>query len=166
MIAGNPSGTEATARLMSESMSSETGISLNRTLKTNSAAIMTRMIMKMAFPSLSICISSGVRCCSISDIIWLIWPNSVSPPVAITTPCPPPELTVVPENNRLVRSPSGSSPSSRSVIFSTTVDSPVRIASSTRRLCASIILRSAGMRSPARITTMSPGTSAVVGMVS
>ncbi|MNE39067.1 hypothetical protein D3C80_1329960 [compost metagenome] len=86
IIAGSPSGTDATARLMSDNMSSETGISLNRTLKTNSAAIITRMIMKMAFPSLSICISSGVRCCSISAIIWLIWPNSVSPPVAITTP--------------------------------------------------------------------------------
>lgn len=69
-------------------------------------------------------------------------------------------------SSRLVRSPSGNSPMSASVPFSTTVDSPVRIASSTRRLCASITRRSAGMRSPARITTTSPGTNAVVGSVS
>ncbi len=120
----------------------------------------------MALPSLSICTSSGVRCFSMPAIIWLIWPSSVSPPVATTIPFPAPELTVVPENNRLLRSPSGKSPLSGSVVFSTTVDSPVRMASSTRRLCASITRKSAGIRSPARITTISPGTSEVVGMVS
>ena len=166
IIAGSPSGTDATARLINDSISSETGISRNSRLKTNSAAIITRMMIKMALPSLSICTSSGVRCFSISDIIWLMWPSSVSPPVATTRPFPPPELTVVPENSRFVRSPSGSSPLSASVLFSTTVDSPVRIASSTRRLCASITRRSAGIRSPARITTISPGTRAVVGIVS
>ncbi len=166
MIAGKPSGTEATARLISESISSESAISRNSKLKTNSAAIIARMIRKMALPSLSICTSNGVRWGSISDIIWLMCPNSVAPPVATTSPFPPPELTVVPENSRLVLSPSGKSPVSASVPFSTTVDSPVRIASSTRRLWASITRRSAGMRSPARITTTSPGTSAVVGSVS
>ena len=134
-------------------------------LKTNSAPIIARMMAKIALPSLSICTSSGVRCFSIPAIIWLMWPSSVSCPVA-TTPTPPPALTVVPEKTILVRSPSGSSPCSTSVCLSTTVDSPVRIASSTRRLCASIRRMSAGIRSPARSTTISPGTRSRVGMVS
>ena len=74
-------------------------------------------------------------------------------------------LMVVPENSILVRSPSDSSPCSASVCLSTTVDSPVRMASSTRRLCASIRRISAGIRSPARSTTISPGTSSVVATV-
>ncbi|MNP45984.1 hypothetical protein D3C76_1399520 [compost metagenome] len=69
IIAGRPSGTEATARLIRDNISSETGISRNSRLKTNRAAIITRIIMKMALPSLSICTSSGVRCFSISAII-------------------------------------------------------------------------------------------------
>ena len=152
IIAGRPSGTEATARLIRESSSSPIGISRNTRLKTNSAAIIARMMAKIALPSLSICTSSGVRCFSMPAIIWLMWPSSVSWPVAMTTPTPPPALTVVPEKTRFVRSPSG--------------NSPVRIASSTRKLCASIKRISAGIRSPARNTIISPGTISVVGIVS
>ena len=166
IMAGKPSGTAATARLIRERSSSPSGISRNRMLKTNSAAIIARIMAKIALPSLSICTSSGVRCFSIPAIIWLMCPSSVSCPVAMTTPTPPPALTVVPEKTRLVRSPSGSSPCSASVCLSTTVDSPVSIASSTRKLCASIRRISAGIRSPARKTIISPGTISVVGMVS
>ena len=166
IIAGRPSGTEATARLIRESSSSPIGISRNTRLKTNSAAIIARMMAKIALPSLSICTSSGVRCFSMPAIIWLMWPSSVSWPVAMTTPTPPPALTVVPEKTRFVRSPSGNSPFSGFVCLSTTVDSPVRIASSTRKLCASIKRISAGIRSPARNTIISPGTISVVGIVS
>ncbi|SAJ34099.1 Uncharacterised protein [Enterobacter cloacae] len=97
IMAGNPSGTAATARLINDSTSSDTGISRKIRLKTNSASIITRMVIKMVLPSLSICTINGVRCFSMSDIIWLIWPSSVSPPVATTSPFPAPELTVVPE---------------------------------------------------------------------
>ncbi|MND86212.1 hypothetical protein D3C80_781660 [compost metagenome] len=166
IIAGRPSGTDATARLIRDSSSSPSGISRNNMLKTNSAAIITRISAKIALPSLSICTSSGVRCFSIPAIIWLMWPSSVSCPVAITTPTPPPALTVVPENTRLVRSPSDNSPVRGRICLSTTVDSPVRIASSTRKLCASISRISAGILSPARSTIISPGTISVVGMVS
>ncbi len=117
MIAGSPSGTAATARLISDSSSSPIGISRSARLKINSATIMARIMAKIALPSLSICTSSGVRCFSIPAIIWLIWPSSVCAPVAVTTPTPPPALTVVPEKTMFTRSPSGRSPSSASVIY-------------------------------------------------
>ena len=69
IIAGRPSGTAATARLISDSSSAPSGISRNARLKKNSATIIARMMTKIAFPSLSICTSSGVRCFSIAAII-------------------------------------------------------------------------------------------------
>ncbi|SUE06863.1 Uncharacterised protein [Pantoea agglomerans] len=67
------------------------------------ATIISRMMKKIALPSLSICTSSGVLTSFMPLIISLIWPSSVSPPLAITTPAAVPELTVVPEKARFRR---------------------------------------------------------------
>ncbi|CQR22299.1 Uncharacterised protein [Yersinia enterocolitica] len=165
IIAGNPSGTEATARLIRANNSSLTGRSRRIKAKTNKNAIITRIRMKIALPRRSICCSRGVRVASTADIIWLIWPSSVSPPLAITTPFAVPALIVVPENSRFLRSPITDSFSMTSICFSTTVDSPVRIASSIWRLWASSKRKSAGILSPGFNVTISPGTKSCASMV-
>ena len=58
------------------------------------------------------------------------------------------------------RSPNGASAATAAVDFSATTDSPVSSASSIRSACACNRRRSAGTRSPASISTTSPGTSA------
>ncbi len=64
----------------------------------------------------------------------------------------------------LVRSPTLCSPDNAATVFSTGRDSPVRAASSTRRLADSIILASAGINCPASSRMRSPGTNWLEGI--
>ena len=88
----------------------------------------------------------------------LMRPISVSTPVATATPAPCPAATIVPEKAMPLRSPSAASAGTAASLFSAATDSPVSTASSIRRPRALMSLRSAGTRSPASISTMSPGT--------
>ena len=90
----------------------------------------------------------------------LMRPISVSAPVAVTIPVAVPSATIVPLKAIDRRSPSAASGAAGAVSLRTGNDSPVSMASSTVRPATSIRRRSAGTRSPASITTMSPGTSA------
>ena len=80
-------------------------------------------------------------------------------PVSTTIPFPLPYVIKLEENNRFVLSPTPTSCSSIfSVCFSTAKDSPVKAASCDFKLTASIILKSAGIKSPVSKITISPGT--------
>ncbi|MNW02089.1 hypothetical protein D3C71_1978230 [compost metagenome] len=76
-MAGRPSGTEATARLISATSSSPSGISRIVKANTKSNTIITRIRMKMFLPRRSICCSNGVRWVLTVEIISLMWPSSV-----------------------------------------------------------------------------------------
>ena len=88
-----------------------------------------------------------------------MWPISVAPPVATTTPLPLPQATSVPEKAMPWRSPSGAPSAAAPVSLSTAADSPVSADSTVRRLRPCSRRRSAGTRSPGSSQTMSPGTS-------
>jgi len=69
-----------------------------------------------------------------------------------------PLRTDAPRNTQLLRSVIGASARTVPGRFSTGKDSPVMLASVTRKSAASISTPSAGMRLPADSRTMSPGT--------
>ena len=121
---------------------------------------MARAINPMSRPSMSICRESGVASAMTRWESPAILPNSVSIPVATTTPRPRPLTTVVPEKTMLFRSARGVPAGSRPGALSTGTDSPVSAASSTWSDVASVSERSAGTRSPISRTTISPGTTA------
>ena len=86
-------------------------------------------------------------------------PTSVSMPVAVTTQSARPLVMTVDEITILLRSPSTvPSGSTASACLSTGTDSPVMADSSAFRLALSRMRASAGTRSPASSTMMSPGT--------
>ena len=87
-------------------------------------------------------------------------PTSVSMPVEVTTNVAEPRVALVFMKTMSTRSPSVVSGSeSAAMSLGTGSDSPVKGASSTSRVAAVMSRPSAGMRSPASIETMSPGTS-------
>ncbi len=93
-----------------------------------------------------------------------ICPIAVFIPIPTTIPVPLPLVTRVPINAILSWSPSGtSSPGKAFICLATGKDSPVSADSSISRLLASIIRRSAPMRSPLENFTMSPTTSSLDG---
>ena len=133
------------------------------TANTNSAAATASATTVIWRPKRLICASSGVVSGAMAPSIWLILPISVSVPVAVTTPRAAPAATSVPDQAMPARSPSGASAATAAVDFSATTDSPVSSASSMRSARAVSRRRSAGTRSPASISTTSPGTSASTG---
>ncbi len=92
---------------------------------------------------------------------------AVSMPVDSTRPTPAPEDMPVPEKAIFRRSARGaSSGQTTSASFSTGTDSPVRADSSAISSTDRSSRRSAGTRSPVRSSTMSPGTSSALSIVS
>ena len=115
--------------------------------------------------NLSICSTRGVVSTSTVPNRPLIRPISVWAPVATTTPRPVPAAINVPLNAIEVRSPKEASFVTGAVAFSTAIDSPVNIASCTRRPLAASNRRSAGTLSPASSRTTSPGTNSAASML-
>ncbi len=109
---------------------------------------------------------SGVSTCSTWPSMAVMWPISVSAPVAVMTPTPEPAATVVPEKAMGERSPRSASAATGSSCLSEGRDSPVSADSSMRSEVASMRRRSAGTLSPARRRTMSPGTRSWASTVS
>ena len=104
-----------------------------------------RIMMESFCPNWSRFTCSGVF---FSDVVFnrlAILPTSVSIPIPVTMKEPLPYVTKLPEYTIFVRSPSGTSPSMASVIFSTPRLSPVSALSSTFRLALSNKRPSAGM---------------------
>lgn len=94
-----------------------------------------------------------------------IAPISVAIPVPVTIPRARPLVTVDEEKAMLIRSPTPVSPlRSRRGSFMTGRDSPVSKASSVSKFMTSNNLRSAGTTSPVFNSTMSPGTTVLLGM--
>ena len=87
-----------------------------------------------------------------------IRPSCVAMPVATAIPAAVPRVSAVPRCSMPVRSAGCASRSTGAGDLATGTDSPVNAASSTRKLFDSIRRISAGARSPASTTTMSPGT--------
>ena len=105
MSAGNPSGITDTAMLTTAWKMSTKGMSRTHLPKTNTITLTTPMTAVIAYPNFLIWRSSGVSSALTAAIIWLMRPNSVSAPVATTTPVPRPEATSVPEKAMPSRSP-------------------------------------------------------------
>ncbi|CAH0293151.1 hypothetical protein SRABI128_03952 [Microbacterium sp. Bi128] len=117
------------------------------------AAIMMKMVSR------STCLVSGVFSTFCPDSMWAMWPTSEPMPVVVTRISPWPRVTFVFMNAMFRRSPMPTSCRPMvSVSFSTATLSPVRAPSSIWRVAARMIRPSAGTRSPASTTTMSPGT--------
>ena len=111
-------------------------------------------------PSSSRC--SGDRERFVADTMPAIWPIWVRWPVAVTTNIAEPRVTCVFWKTMSVRSPIPTSPPGRAPrSLATGALSPVSAASCTSRVAEETIRPSAGTTSPASISTMSPGTSAV-----
>ena len=112
--------------------------------------------------SCSPCWNAVSPCCSPRRTA--IAPNAVREPVRTTTPRPPPPLTSVPMKAHERRS-SGESPGGwASAVFVVARDSPVSTDSSHSSSCTSSSRRSAGITSPTRRCTTSPGTSCVTAI--
>ncbi len=153
----------ATARLMAVINISIGGVPLIKPIK-NITAQIAREAIPSVLPSSASLTCSGVIVFS-SSIMEAILPISVFIPVPATTIFPLPYTTVVPVNTMFSLSPIGTSlPSSESVCFSTGTDSPVREDSLTLRFATSTSRPSAGTKSPASISTISPWTSSLVGI--
>ena len=89
---------------------------------------------------------------------WAILPISVTTPVAVTIAKPDPSVTNVPIYNIFFRLLTGVRFFSTKASFSLSSDSPVKEASCAFKPRVSNILASAGTRSPARTSIISPGT--------
>mmetsp|Transcript_20244 Transcript_20244/g.52519 ORF Transcript_20244/g.52519 Transcript_20244/m.52519 type:complete len:207 (+) Transcript_20244:2577-3197(+) len=131
-------------------------------LITHTKMQITMMALQSESPNSSSLILSGVFLflSSSSSAVWIL-PISVLSAVPITTPTAFPPATLVPEKQTLCLPWSITFSSSMgSICLVTETVSPVRIDWSTRRLIdlSSIMRRSAGILSPVRIITMSPGT--------
>ncbi len=94
-----------------------------------------------------------------------MWPISVPSAVATTTPRPWPATTSVPAKAIEARSPNGAAAPTGTTALATGTDSPVSAASCTASCAVQVRRRSAGTRSPASISTMSPGTTSAAGSV-
>ena len=101
--------------------------------------------------------------CAASSVA--IAPKAVRWPVSTTSTRALPLLTDVPANTQLPRRASGASAAATPGAFSTGNDSPVRLASETRKSRAASTIPSAGTRLPAARSTTSPGTSVLAGTV-
>ncbi len=159
MIAGSPSGIAEAVRATAIMNISPGGWPRQSVPSTKVPATISRMTAASQRPKRSICRSKGVDMACTWVSIRLIRPSSVSAPVATTRPLAWPYTTRVPDQAMPLRSPSGASGSTASVVFSMGSDSPVSAASSTRRLRTSSRRRSAGTLSPEASSTISPGTS-------
>ena len=110
-------------------------------------------------PNRLICSSNGVVIVSTLLNKVLMWPISVCEPVTTTTAVACPVAIKVPEYSIELRSPNTASAATASLDFSAGTDSPVRIDSSIRTPRACSKRASAGTRSPASRSKISPGTS-------
>ena len=120
-------------------------------------AAQARMPKSLVRPSSSRCSGDFVRFVAVTmSAMWPIW---VDAPVATTTTVAEPRVTWVFWKTRFVRSPSAVSPSG-SVVASLAIGalSPVSDASWTSNDAEVTMRASAGTRSPASISTTSPGT--------
>ena len=122
---------------------------------------MPSVMMPSHLPISSVRRSRGVFSVCTDATSWAIWPNSVCMPVAHTTALPRPYVTVVPVNTMFLRSPTRASCRIGASSLVTGNDSPVSGASSHWMEWFSTSRASAGILSPASITSTSPGTSSL-----
>ena len=130
----------------------------------NKIAQNTSIMIDSFFPKSSRFIWRGVR---FSDVVFnnlAIFPTSVSIPIAVTSNVPLPYVEKLPENTLFVWSPNAAPSDASSNDFSTDRLSPVSALSSTLRLAHSKSFPSAGIQSPASITTSSPTVTSLDGI--
>mmetsp|Transcript_25277 Transcript_25277/g.79323 ORF Transcript_25277/g.79323 Transcript_25277/m.79323 type:complete len:321 (-) Transcript_25277:432-1394(-) len=160
---GSPSGMAATARLTPIWNMDSSG--RPRSQPTTLMTPMMAKLMTLRFlPSSSMVSCSGVFGSSMSRSSAKVAPNSVFMPVAVTTARPLPAVTSVPMNTMFLQSASATAvaPSRRTssragdLLFGSL--SPVRLLSSVMSPALATTLASAGTKSPALSTRMSPGT--------
>ena len=162
--AGSASGMAATARLMAV-INMVKGFSPRSRPRPKMPAQTTSTTRDSCLLKVARRCCKGVLRSSASFIRLATLPSSVPMPVATTTPCARPLVTVVSLYAMLMRSPSARSlPCRVAVFFSTVTDSPVRADSSTLSCAASSRRRSAGTWLPASSSTMSPGTNSLAAM--
>ncbi len=125
--AGRPSGIAATVRPTTAMNISSNGMWPTKYPKVNSTTARIRIIAVSHCAKRFICSTSGVVNILTSCNMPLIWPISVSRPVAVTTPRPDPATAIVPLKAIDFRSPNGASAETDKMSFSTGTDSPVRI---------------------------------------
>ena len=119
----------------------------------------TSAMMMMKIVSRSTCFVSGVFSTFCAASMPAMCPTSDPMPVVVTRISPWPRVTLVFMNAMSSLSANGTSGFvTASVLFSTATLSPVRAPSSICRVAATITRPSAGTRSPASTSTMSPGT--------
>ena len=158
MIAGSSSGDSPTASATANSIDSITGrpsIALATSTATTTTSITRSSISpKRRAPRAKSL--SGTGCARRPPTS----PSAVARPVAVTSTVAVPLRTELPRNTQLVRLRSGASALATPAAFSTGNDSPVRLASTTRKSRAARITPSAGTRLPADSVITSPGTRA------
>ena len=126
----------------------------------------TSAIAMICLVSASSCMVSGVFSTSVACSMPEIWPTSVHMPVAVTRISPVPRVTLVFMYAMSTRSPSGvSAPATASICLGTGRLSPVSADSSISSVAAFNSRPSAGTRSPASTSTMSPGTISLGGQL-
>ncbi len=163
-MAGRPSGTAATARLIAVINISNARIPLSTPIRKMSAQSPIATIPSV-FPNCPNLRCNGVSSCSMPPIISAILPTSELIPVLVTTATARPVSTVVEEYTMFTLSPRAvSGDRLSSARFSAGVDSPVRRDSSVRTSIASMSRASAGTLSPASNSIISPGTSSEASM--
>ena len=162
--AASPSGIAATARdtaVMKISSSSMPWSSPTPNMTTHTARQMMDRVLEIS----AIFFWRGVWLSSSVVSIWAMRPTSVSMPVEVTTQVARPLVMTVEEMTMFFRSPRVVSSGRESITsLLTGTDSPVMADSSAFRLAHSRIRASAGTRSPASSTMISPGTSWLVSM--
>ena len=161
MIAGRSSGERPTARATANSSESTAGRSSRRlTVTTNRTIAIITLISR--YPK-----RRTPRANSVSGGLALrrsaMAPNSVAAPVRTANTRAVPLRTEAPRNTLLLRPETGASADTMPGRFSTGNDSPVMLASVTRKSCASSTRPSAGTRLPADSRNTSPGTMVSTG---
>ena len=170
-MAGRPSGMAPTARAMAKSSDSlkaseiESPCAVMRRMPTTSMIpATTRMATVMRPPIVLSARVKGVSRSTVDLRSAEMRPSWVAAPVSTATASAVPYVTWVPPKTMEARSPRSASSGTAATCFSVGTDSPVRAASSARRLRQVRSRRSAGTRSPDARATMSPGTTSAAGM--
>ena len=162
--AGSPSGIAATARL-TDSMNALSTPMPRRMLSTNISAHIASAPMPRTFPIFASFICSGVVGSSSVFRRCAIFPTAVSMPVRVTTALAWPAVMTEDENIIFLSSACGLPSGIRQrASFSHGMDSPVSALSCADSECEDISRASAGTRSPARTSIISPRTTSDAGI--